>query len=269
MPPYKLASRDFHPDNTIIRVGNVDIGKDVVIIAGPCAIEGVNFVEQAKQLSKMGVNILRGGAYKPRTSPYSFSGLEEEGLEILAEARKQSGLPFVTEITDIRNLDLFCQYVDIIQVGSRNMQNFCLLQELGRISHPVLLKRGYAAKLDEWLLAAEYILAEGNKNVILCERGIRSFETYTRYTFDINAIPAVKTLSHLPIIADPSHGTGRKELVIPVAKAALAAGADGVMVEVHPDPERALSDGGQSLTMNEFKELISFLGRLQCRTIRG
>lgn len=260
MPPYKLVSRENHPHNTVIKVGNTEIGSGVTIIAGPCAVENrEDTIELAVRLKAMGVHILRGGAYKPRTSPYSFHGLGKEGLQILAEARKESGLPVVTELTDVRNLDLVCTYADIIQVGSRNMQNFTLLRELGRIDHPVLLKRGFSATLEEWLLAAEYILAEGNKKVILCERGIRSFEPYTRNTFDINAIPAMKNLSHLPLIADPSHGTGRRELVAPVARAALAAGADGIMIEVHLQPEKALSDGQQSLTLDEMAQLMEQL----------
>lgn len=255
---YPLASRKNNHDNTVIKVGSIKIGQDTVVIAGPCAVEdGKELILQAKALSKMGVHILRGGAYKPRTSPYSFSGLGEEGLRILREARVQSGLPFVTEITDVRDIGLFCRYADIIQVGSRNMHNYSLLKELGKVDRPILLKRGYSATLKEWLLAAEYILSGGNEKVILCERGIRCFDTYTRYTFDINAIPAVKMLSHLPVLADPSHATGRVELVAPVARAALAAGADGIMVEVHPEPARALSDGKQSLTIPQFVELMS------------
>jgi len=257
VPPYKLASRQTHPQNTIVKVGNIEIGNGVTIIAGPCAVEDrKGMIKIASQLKAMGVHILRGGAFKPRTSPYSFDGLGKEGLQILAEARAETGLPFVTEITDVRNIELLCNYADIIQVGSRNMQNFTLLRELGRIDHPVLLKRGFSATLEEWLLAAEYIMAEGNHKVILCERGIRSFDSYTRNTFDINAVPAIKNLSHLPLIADPSHGTGRRELVAPVARAALAAGADGIMVEVHPQPALALSDGQQSLTLEEMGQLM-------------
>lgn len=257
MVPYKLASRKEHPHNTIISVSSVQIGNGLTIIAGPCAVENrEEMIILACQLKKIGVQILRGGAYKPRTSPYSFSGLEKEGLQILSEAREESGLPFVTEITDVRNLDTICKYTDIIQVGSRNMQNFTLLKELGKIDKPVLLKRGFSATLEEWLLAAEYILNEGNNNVIMCERGIRSFDSYTRNTFDINAVAAIKELSHLPVIADPSHGTGRRELVIPVARAALAAGADGIMIEVHPHPANALSDGQQSITIDQMEMLM-------------
>lgn len=260
MPPYKLASRQNHPQNTVIKVGKIEIGKGITIIAGPCAVEGrKEMIQIASRLKAMGVHILRGGAFKPRTSPYSFHGLGEEGLKILAEAREVSGLPFVTELTDVRHIEMLCTYADIIQVGSRNMQNFTLLRELGKINHPVLLKRGFSATLEEWLLAAEYIMAGGNHKVILCERGIRSFDPYTRNTFDINAVPAIKNLSHLPLIADPSHGTGRRELVAPVARAALAAGADGIMVEVHPRPAQALSDGQQSLTLEKMARLMTEL----------
>ncbi len=249
-PPYNLASRETKPENTVVMVGDCFIGgSEPVVIAGPCAVEDEEMlVKLACRLKGMGVNVLRGGAYKPRTSPYSFQGLGEEGLKILHRAGREAGLPVITELTDVRHLSKVCRYADIIQVGSRNMQNFGLLRELGRINFPVLLKRGMSATLEEWLMAAEYILAEGNSKVILCERGIRSFETYTRNTFDINAVPAVKHLSHLPLVADPSHGTGRRELVLPVARAALAAGADGLMLEVHPCPEKALSDGEQSLS---------------------
>ena len=260
MPSYKLVSRDNHPQNTVIKLGTAQIGKGTTIIAGPCAVENRETMHRlASSLSSLGVHILRGGAYKPRTSPYSFDGLGKEGLKILAEARKYSGLPIITELTDVRHIDLLCAYADIIQVGSRNMQNFSLLKELGRVNHPVMLKRGLSATLEEWLLAAEYIMAEGNHNIILCERGIRSFDSYTRNTFDINAVPAIKNLSHLPLIADPSHGTGRRELVAPVAKAALAAGADGIMVEVHPQPAQALSDGQQSLTLDEMAQMMAQL----------
>lgn len=259
MPPYKLVSRSNHPQNTVIRVGDCEIGSQgVVVIAGPCAVENRDeMLKLALRLKAMGVHILRGGAFKPRTSPYSFCGLGREGLNILAEAGQQAGLPVITELLDVRDLDLLYSCADIIQVGSRNMQNFPLLRELGKVNKPVLLKRGLSATIEEWLLAAEYIMAAGNEKVILCERGIRSFDTYTRNTFDINAVAAVKVLSHLPLIADPSHGTGRRELVRPVAKAALAAGADGIMVEVHPQPDRALSDGPQSLRPEEMEQLMA------------
>lgn len=261
MPGYKLVSRDYRLQRTIIDLGTCCLGADqVVIIAGPCAVESEEqMVKLALDLKRIGVHVLRGGAFKPRTSPYSFQGLGEEGLKILAKAREVSGLPVVTEVTDVRYLDLVLRYSDILQIGSRNMQNFGLLKEVGRLRHPVVLKRGFAATIEEWLWAAEYILAEGNQQVILCERGIRTFETYTRNTLDINAIPAVKELTHLPVIADPSHGTGRRSLVAPVAKAAIAAGADGLMVEVHPCPEKALSDGYQSLLPADLEQLLAEL----------
>ncbi|HBX24467.1 MAG TPA: 3-deoxy-7-phosphoheptulonate synthase [Desulfotomaculum sp.] len=260
-PPYKLASRESKKENTVVRVGDCLIGGgEPVVVAGPCAVEDEEMlVKLACRMKRMGVNVLRGGAYKPRTSPYSFQGLGEEGLRILTRAGRVAGLPVITELIDVRQLAEVCRYADIIQIGSRNMQNFGLLREVGRTSYPVLLKRGLSATLEEWLMAAEYILAEGNSQVILCERGIRSFETYTRNTFDINAVPAVKYLSHLPLLADPSHGTGRRELVLPVARAALAAGADGLMLEVHPCPEKALSDGDQSLLPDDLAGFMKAL----------
>ncbi|MDK2888897.1 MAG: 3-deoxy-7-phosphoheptulonate synthase [Thermoanaerobacter sp.] len=261
MPAYQLASREYQQEDTVIELKTCRIGSgQVVIIAGPCAVESEEqMLGLASTLKEMGVHILRGGAFKPRTSPYSFRGLGEEGLRILARARELTGLPVVTEITDVRNLDMVLKYADILQIGSRNMQNFDLLREVGRVHRPVLLKRGLAATIEEWLLAAEYILAEGNRNVILCERGIRTYETYTRNTLDISAIPAIKELSHLPVIADPSHGTGRRSLVAPVARAAVAAGADGLMLEVHPCPEEALSDGPQSLLPAQLERLLAEL----------
>ncbi|SHE74033.1 3-deoxy-D-arabinoheptulosonate-7-phosphate synthase [Desulfofundulus australicus DSM 11792] len=261
MPAYQLASREYQQEDTVIELKTCRIGSgQVVIIAGPCAVESEEqMLGLASTLKEMGVHILRGGAFKPRTSPYSFRGLGEEGLRILARARELTGLPVVTEITDVRNLDMVLKYADILQIGSRNMQNFDLLREVGRVHRPVLLKRGLAATIEEWLLAAEYILAEGNRNVILCERGIRTYETYTRNTLDISAIPAIKELSHLPVIADPSHGTGRRSLVAPVARAAVAAGADGLMLEVHPCPEEALSDGPQSLLPAQLEHLLAEL----------
>jgi 3-deoxy-7-phosphoheptulonate synthase len=272
LPPYKLASRENKPDNTVVRVGDCLIGGETpVVIAGPCAVEDEEMlVKLACRLKRMGVHLLRGGAFKPRTSPYAFQGLGADGLRILAQAGRVAGMPVVTEVTDVRHLSEVCRFAHIIQIGSRNMQNFGLLKEVGRVGYPVLLKRGLSATLEEWLLAAEYILAEGNPQVILCERGIRGFETYTRNTFDINAVAAVKNLSHLPLIADPSHGTGRRELVLPVARAALAAGADGLMLEVHPAPESALSDGSQSLLPGE---LAVFMDELRgagaaCRSSR-
>lgn len=261
-PSYKLASRESCRDNTVVRVGDCLIGgAEPVVIAGPCAVEDEELlVKLACHLKRMGVHVLRGGAYKPRSSPYSFQGMGEEGLRILYRAGRASGLPVITELLDVRQLAEVCRYTDIIQIGSRNMQNFGLLREVGRVRYPVLLKRGLSATLEEWLMAAEYILAEGNSQVILCERGIRSFDTYTRNTFDINAVPAIKHLSHLPLVADPSHGTGRRELVLPVARAALAAGADGLMLEVHPCPEKALSDGAQSLLP---EDLAAFMRELR------
>lgn len=230
------------------------------IIAGPCAVESrEDYLELAQFLAQSGAHILRGGLFKPRTSPYSFRGLGREGLEIMKEARQLTGLPVITEVMDVRDLDYLAPEVDILQVGSRNMQNYALLDQLGQTNIPVLLKRGFSATIEEWLLAAEYILAQGNPQVILCERGIRTFEPYTRNTVDIGAVAMVKKLSHLPVLVDPSHATGKWDLVIPVAKAAVAAGADGVMVEVHQDPERALSDGKQSLNKDNFLKLVERL----------
>lgn len=261
----KLVSKQSNKKNTVVTVSKHRVGDGgITVIAGPCAVENRDeLLQLAIQLKDMGVHVLRGGAYKPRTSPYDFQGLKEEGLKILCEAGKVAGLPVITEVTDIRDLELIMNYADILQIGSRNMQNFALLKEIGKTGRPVLLKRGFSATIEEWLLAAEYILAEGNWRVILCERGIRTFENYTRNTFDINAIPAVKNLSHLPVIADPSHGTGKPELVAPVARAAIAAGADGIMVEVHPRPEKALCDGFQSLTPGQMNDLIKDVRRLE------
>ncbi len=258
---YKLASRKEKTENTIITVEDSSVGgKQLAVIAGPCAVEDRDlFIKTAVQLKKLGVQMLRGGAFKPRTSPYAFQGLAEEGLKILAEAKRTTGLPVVTEVMDTRDVELVAGYADVIQIGSRNMQNFVLLKEVGRGNRPVLLKRGLAATIEEWLMAAEYIMAEGNKNIILCERGIRTFETHTRNTLDISAIPAVQHLSHLPVIVDPSHAAGKWGMVAPLAKAAVAAGADGLIIEVHPCPDKALSDGGQSLTMSNFSELMSQL----------
>lgn len=243
---------------TIVRVGDVGIGgSQLVVIAGPCAIEGFDqFLSTAEEVKRQGAKILRGGAYKPRTSPYAFRGKGEDGLGILSEVKRITGLPVVTEVMDIRDLDKILDVADMLQIGSRNMQNFSLLSEVGKTRVPVLLKRGLAATMEEWLLAAEYILTEGNEDVVLCERGIRSFETYTRNTVDISAIPAMKELSHLPILLDPSHGTGKWSLVHPVALAGVAAGADGIMVEVHPNPEEAMSDGAQSLNFEHFADLM-------------
>lgn len=261
LQPFKLASRDFKPEDTVIKIGDITIGgKQIHIAAGPCAVEGKEqLLETAYAVKEAGATILRGGAYKPRTSPYSFQGLEEKGLELLAEAREETGLLIITEATDIANLQLVAKYADIIQIGARNMQNFQLLKAAGRLKKPVLLKRGLSATIEEWILAAEYIMCEGNYQVILCERGIRTFETYTRNTLDLSSVPAVKELSHLPIFVDPSHGTGKWSLVPAMSKAALAAGADGLLIEVHPRPSEALSDGPQSLTGENFKTLMQEL----------
>jgi len=257
--PYKLSSREFQPHDTRIEVGDVTIGGDaVVVMAGPCAVESEEQVLQAARAVKAaGANILRGGAFKPSTSPYAFRGLGEEGLKILASAREETGMPVITEVMTPEDVELICRYADILQVGTRNMQNFILLDEVGKARKPVMLKRGMSATIQEWLLSAEYIMAQGNRQVMLCERGIRTFETYTRNTMDISAVPIVQKLSHLPVIADPSHGTGKWYLVAPLALAAVAAGADGLMVEVHPDPEAALKDGAQSLTFENFERLMS------------
>ena len=258
LQPYKLASRDFHPEDTQVEVGNHVVGgPEVQIIAGPCAVESrAQLLEAAIAVREAGATMLRGGAYKPRSSPYSFQGLAARGLEFLAEARERTGLPVVTEVMDQNLVAEVADIADVLQIGSRNMQNFALLQAAGQTGKPILLKRGLSATIEEWLLAAEYILNEGNNQVILCERGIRTFETYTRNTLDLSAVPAVKHLSHLPVIVDPSHGTGRRFMVTPMARAALAAGADGLMVEVHPNPQEALSDGSQSLNPEEFAALV-------------
>ncbi|MGI5887568.1 MAG: 3-deoxy-7-phosphoheptulonate synthase, partial [Syntrophomonadaceae bacterium] len=252
--PFKMASRQFKPESSLIKVGEQIVGDgQVQIIAGPCAVEGRSlFMEVAQAVKEAGATMLRGGAFKPRTSPYSFQGLEKEGLEILAEARQITGLPVVTEVVDPRLVEEVADYVDVLQVGARNMQNFFLLRELGKIQKPVLLKRGPSATIEEWIMAAEYIISSGNHQVIMCERGIRSFENYTRNTLDLSAVPVIKQLTHLPIIVDPSHGTGKWKLVEPMALAAIGAGADGIMVEVHQNPSEALSDGPQSLTPENF-----------------
>ena len=260
--PFKLAGRDFKPENSTVEVTpEVKFGgKKIHVIAGPCAVEGEDqLMEIAKEVKAQGATLLRGGAFKPRTSPYSFQGLGEEGLKILAAARQETGLPIVTEVMDIGSISLVAKYADLLQVGARNMQNFFLLKELGRIQKPILLKRGPSATIEEWILAAEYIMSEGNHNVILCERGIRTFETYTRNTLDLSAVPAAKNLSHLPVVVDPSHGTGKWSLVAPMAKAAIAAGADGLMIETHCRPEEAFSDGQQSLTPKNFGETMKQL----------
>ncbi|PTX58307.1 3-deoxy-D-arabinoheptulosonate-7-phosphate synthase [Melghirimyces profundicolus] len=259
--PFKLAGRSFHPEPSRIRVGEVVIGgEDPVVIAGPCSVESrEQILETARSVKKAGAGLLRGGAFKPRSSPYSFQGLGEEGLKLLAEAGEETGLPVISEVMDPENLDMVKEYVDVLQLGARNMQNFHLLKKVGRADKPVLLKRGLSATIEEWLMSAEYILNEGNPNVILCERGIRTFETHTRNTLDLSAVPVIKHLSHLPILVDPSHGTGKWRYVAPMSRAALAAGADGLMVEVHPDPESALSDGPQSLTLENFHSMMKEL----------
>ena len=256
--PYKLASRHFRPAGTIVKVGDVEIGgKQVVVMAGPCSVETRDQIEQiAGIVACGGAKVIRGGAFKPRSSPYSFQGLGEEGLKMMREAADRHSLLVVSEVMDQTQIPMLCAYADILQVGARNMQNFNLLRELGQVRKPVLLKRGISATIEELLLSAEYIMSGGNYEVILCERGIRTFENSTRNTMDISAIPVVKSLSHLPIVADPSHGTGRRDKVLPMARAAVAAGADGLLVEVHHDPDHALSDGAQSLRPQQFTELM-------------
>lgn len=274
--PYKLAAREFHPQDTIVQVGDLAIGGgSFVVIAGPCAVESEEqIMTTAFAVREAGAHMLRGGAFKPRSSPYTFRGLGEEGLRLLAQARAATGLPVVTEVMTPTDVDLVAHYADVLQIGARNMQNFQLLEEAGRSGKPVLLKRGMSATIEEWLLSAEYIIAQGNPNVILCERGIRTFETATRNTMDLNAVALAKRRSHLPVIADPSHGTGKWYLAPPLALASLAAGADGVIIEVHPDPDRATSDGGQSLTCENFAALMpqmtalaNVLGRRDARML--
>lgn len=264
LKPYKLASREFKAEDTVVNINGVEIGgKKIHIMAGPCAVEGRDqLLETAEVVKAAGATILRGGAYKPRTSPYSFQGLQEEGLKILAEAREKTGLLVTTEVMDSDTVDVVAAYTDILQIGARNMQNFSLLKKVAKSNRPVLLKRGLSATIEEWIMAAEYIMDGGNEQVILCERGIRTFETYTRNTLDLTAIPVIKNLTHLPVIVDPSHGTGRWELVQPMAQAAIACGADGLMVEVHCNPSEALSDGPQSLTPENFHNLMNTLSQL-------
>lgn len=254
---YKLSNRKFHPNSSIIKVGNTEIGgKELIIMSGPCAVESkAQVLETAHAIKKSGAQILRGGAYKPRTSPYAFQGLEEEGLQFMKAAKEETGLAIVCEVTSQSAIEAAVKYVDMLQIGARNMQNFHLLKEAGKSGMPVLLKRGLSATIEEWLNAAEYIISEGNQNVVLCERGIRTFETATRNTLDISAVPVIKAKSHLPIIVDPSHATGVRSYVKPLAKSAIAAGADGLMIETHPNPSCALSDGPQSLTFQQFDEL--------------
>ena len=264
LQPFKRASRDFHPEDTCVTVGDVVIGgPEIVLIAGPCAVESHDqMIGIAREAKERGAQMLRGGAFKPRTSPYSFQGLEEEGLRILAKAREETGLPIVTEVIQPEHVPLLTSYADVLQIGARNMQNFALLHAVGEAQCPVLLKRGMMSTVEELLMAAEYILSHGNTRVILCERGLRTFETYTRNTLDINAVPLLKKLTHLPVIVDPSHGTGKWELVEPVSRAAIAAGADGLIVEVHTDPSQALSDGGQSLKPETFSKLVESLRKI-------
>lgn len=258
---YKLSNRKFHPEPSTIRVGSYEIGpRTLTIMAGPCAIESRDqLMQTARGVRAAGAALVRGGAYKPRTSPYSFQGLEEEGLQYMKEAREETGCAVICEVTSARAIENAVKYVDMLQIGARNMQNFELLKEAGRAGLPVLLKRGISATIDEWLNAAEYIMAEGNENVVLCERGIRTFETATRNTLDLSAVPVLKEKTHLPVIVDPSHATGVRAYVAPLAKAAVAAGADGLMIEVHPNPEKALSDGPQSLTIPQFQTLCQQL----------
>ncbi len=263
--PYKKANRKFHPDDTVITLSNgTKIGDgSLTLMAGPCSVESAEQVtEIAKAVKASGANVLRGGAFKPRTSPYSFQGLKAEGLELLLKAKEETGLPIVTEIMSESDIDLF-KDVDIIQVGARNMQNFTLLKKLGKLDKPILLKRGLCATIEEWLMSAEYIMAEGNENVILCERGIRTYEKYTRNTLDLSAIPIVKSLSHLPVVVDPSHATGMNWLVEPLAMAAVACGADGLIIEVHNDPPHALCDGAQSLTPEEFDSVVKKVNKIK------
>ncbi|HST51385.1 MAG TPA: 3-deoxy-7-phosphoheptulonate synthase [Pyrinomonadaceae bacterium] len=257
--PYKLISLDLRPEKTVVKVGDAEIGGDeMAIIAGPCAIESrEQAFEIAETVKRSGARFFRGGAFKPRTSPYAFQGLGEEGLKILADVREAFGLKIVTEALDEHGVDLVERYGDVIQIGARNMQNFSLLRRAGRARLPVLLKRGLSAMLDEWLLAAEYVMSEGNYNVILCERGVRTFAQHTRNTLDLAAVPAVRRISHLPVVVDPSHGTGHSYMVMPLARAGVAAGADGLIIEIHNHPERALSDGAQSLTLDQYDQLVS------------
>ncbi|WP_067935820.1 3-deoxy-7-phosphoheptulonate synthase [Alicyclobacillus kakegawensis] len=262
--PFKLANRAFHPQDTLVQVGNHVVGGgECTLIAGPCSVESRDqIIEIAQFVKQVGGHMLRGGAFKPRSSPYSFQGLGETGLRYLAEAREQTGLPIVSEVMEIAQIPMFLEYVDVLQIGARNMQNFPLLKAVGKTDKPVLLKRGLSATIEEWLMSAEYILAEGNPNVILCERGIRTFETYTRNTLDLNAVPVVQHLSHLPILVDPSHGVGNWRYVTAMARAGIAAGANGVIVEIHPNPAEALSDGPQSLTLDRFAGMVAEVRRI-------
>ena len=271
LAPYRLVSREFKKENSVVKI-NKDVsfgGKKIFVMAGPCSVENAKGMKSiARKVKKAGATVLRGGAFKPRTSPYDFQGLGEEGLKYLRDAGKEFGLATITEVMDTRDLDLICKYVDILQIGARNMQNFSLLKEIGKTKKPVMLKRGMSATVKEWLMSAEYILSNGNFDVLLCERGIRTFETGMRNTFDINAVALVKQLSHLPVIADPSHGTGIRKLVGSVAKASVAAGCDGLMIEVHDSPEEAFSDGQQSLVPKQFDSLMKDLKRIAAAVSR-
>jgi 3-deoxy-7-phosphoheptulonate synthase len=261
MKPYKLASREFKAENSIVSIAGVEIGGErVVVMAGPCAVESEKqLMEAAKAVQEAGASILRGGAYKPRTSPFSFQGLEKKGLELLAQAREHFNIPVITEVVDPHDVSLVAKYADILQVGARNMQNFALLTSVGRSKHPVLLKRGFSSTVTEWLTAADYLLAEGNNQVIICERGIRTFEESVRFSLDISSVPVIKRFSHLPVIVDPSHAAGHYSLVPAIARAAVAAGADGLLIEVHPNPKEALVDGLQSLSLSDFARLMTEL----------
>jgi len=263
LKPYKLASRQTHPDDTVVQVRDRALGGSAfALIAGPCSVESEEqYLLAARQAKDAGASMLRGGAFKPRTSPYSFQGMGEEGLKIMAAAREETGLPLVTELMDPRDVETVLKYADVIQIGTRNMQNFQLLSEVGKVERPVLLKRGMSATIEELLMAAEYILKEGNSDVILCERGIRTFETATRFTLDISAIPVIKKQSHLPVVVDPSHSAGKRDLVLPLSLAAVAVGADGLLVETHPEPEAALCDGSQSLPVEDFKAFVTEVRR--------
>ncbi len=262
--PFKLASRDFHPESTVIDVDGIKIGGgSPVIMAGPCSVESEEqFMTIAKSVKESGAHMLRGGAFKPRTSPYSFQGLGEEGLKIMNKAKDETGMPIVTEVMSTEDFEMVAHYSDIIQIGARNMQNFSLLKRCGKSNKPIMIKRGLSATIEELLMSAEYVMAEGNNNIILCERGIRTFETYTRNTLDISAVPAIKELSHLPIIVDPSHAAGRWAMIKPLSRAAIAVGTDGLIIEVHHDPENALSDGSQSLKPNKFAELMDEVNQI-------
>jgi 3-deoxy-7-phosphoheptulonate synthase len=259
--PFKLTSRDFHPEDTVIKVGSATIGGgSLTVMAGPCSVESRDqMLRTADAVAEAGATVLRGGAFKPRTSPYSFQGLGMDGVRFMSEAREQTGLPIITEVMEPGQVELVALHADIVQIGARNMQNFPLLTAAGKVERPVMLKRGISATIEEWLMAAEYIVSSGNPNVILCERGIRTFETYTRNTLDLAAVPLLHRLTHLPVIVDPSHATGKRWLVRPMAVAGVAAGADGIMVEVHPNPDDALSDGEQSLTFEQFSEMAPVL----------